>query len=123
MKYSDHDVHLTKNAKLILRIGLPLTLLLGIWIGHLFTDGATHSSAPAPTLQISLSGSGSHSAFYYFGSRWVPVGPSLAAALAEGGAPNADSRVWEHCAVRVPSTRHGRMTLVCPDGYTEHWRI
>lgn len=93
---------------------LMLTALLGIYIGHITTDGVTRSAAPTDTLQfVSTNG-----AFHHFNNRWEALPMALADALAEGSSPNADSRVWENCAVRAPLTDKGWTRVICPDGYT-----
>lgn len=106
---------MNKNARLVLKLGLIPTLLLGIWIGHIFTDGAKASAAPAFTL-VSSNG-----AFSHFTNRWEAVPMALADALAESGAPHADTRRWENCAVRPPLTDTGLTRVICPDGYTTKW--
>lgn len=106
---------------------LALTALLGLYLGHLTADGAKESAAPADTLQISLAADGDAiplseyqlRVFHSFKYRWHPVTQALADALAEGGTPNADSRVWENCAIRIPmmGDKNRRSLIICPDGY------
>lgn len=49
---------------------------------------------------------------------WRHVGQSLADALAEGGAPHADTRRWERCYVHRFNGEH---IVACPMGYVELW--
>lgn len=55
--------------------------------------------------------------FRSFSYYWQPVTPALADALAESGYHNADSRVWENCAVRIAVGHNRKAPLVCPDGF------
>jgi len=49
------------------------------------------------------------------GPNWNLVPQELADALAEGGAPDATTRDWEVCRVRLDDTT----IVVCPDGWVE----
>jgi hypothetical protein len=125
--YDEHKIP-TPVRRLFL-IGLIPALLLGLYIGHLTADGATDSSAPAVTLQLAADGDAIPLAEYqvrvfrHFGYRWHPVTEALADALAEGSAPDATTRVWENCAIRIPmrGDRNRMSFVICPDGYIEHW--
>lgn len=113
MKHSTNEVHLTPTARRIIKLALIPTLLLGLYLGHLTADGAKESSAPADTLQL-VSTNG---AFTHFSNRWEALPMALADALAESGYKNADSRVWENCAVRPPLADTGITKVICPDGF------
>lgn len=89
-------------------------LLLGLYIGHIVTDG---TKAPEDTIQLQTSTSADP--FSHFGRQWYPVDEALADALAEGSAPHATTRHWENCAVRRDDRKSIR--VICPGGYTEKW--
>ena len=109
----------------IFSLGLLPTLLLGLYIGHITADGATQSAAPTHTLQMATHNTivDGPEAFQHFGSRWHSVTQALGDTLAEGSAPDATTRVWERCAIRIPfrGDKNRRTFCSCPDGYSEHW--
>lgn len=118
----DTTMKTTPQFRRTLRIGLLPALLLGLWIGHLT---AAPANTPETTLRLQNHTTivDGPAAFQHFGARWHNVTEALGDQLAEGSAPNATTRVWERCAVRVPmrGDTNRRTFIICPDGYVEHW--
>jgi hypothetical protein len=104
---------------------LLLAVLLGIYTGHVFTDGAldntpemtpenTPMKTPTP-VQIQEQDCWDDFSCHMTSERWKQVDQELGDALAEGSAPDATTRDWESCFVWTGLTSY----ILCPDGYTE----
>lgn len=100
-----------------------LAVLLGIYAGHIFTDGAkapeiTPEITPQHTpLPVNVGDQDCWDDFscHMTSERWKPVTQELGDALAEGGADDATTRDWESCWEWTGLTSF----ILCPDGYAE----
>lgn len=100
---------------------LLLAILLGIYAGHIFTDGAldntpenTPQHAPIPVV-VDEQDCWDDFSCHMTSEHWKQVTQELGDALAEGSAPDATTRDWESCFVWTGLTSY----ILCPDGYTE----
>lgn len=110
----------TPAFRLTLSIFLLPTLLLGLYLGHL-TVAPDKALENTPQVQIELTSA--PGTFNHFGTRWHRVTQELADSLAEGSAPDATTRIWENCAIRIPNAGdfNRRSFVICPDGVIERW--
>lgn len=100
---------------------LLLAVLVGLYVGHVFTDGApTQAPYEAPQLTppapVNLeTDCWDDFSCHMTSERWKQVDQELADALAEGDGNDATTRDWESCFVWTGLTSF----ILCPDGYVE----
>jgi hypothetical protein len=99
---------------------ITLAALLGIYTGHVFTDGATRNTPAAVTQTLTPPAPvvtdqdcwDDFSCAMTKAPGWARVDQAMADTLAEGEQPNRD---WISCFWHEGDTS----TILCPDGYTE----